>query len=89
MDAITGSVPMQPVSPALPQKEQAPEPKKVSLFSKKGKQRRPVEHPSHTSQQPPVTVLVELDDAYFRTETEYGLMETLRKRAVTIRIEVR
>ena len=37
----------------------------------------------------PVAVDVQLDEAHFRTETAYGLYETLRTRALLVVVEVR
>ena len=39
--------------------------------------------------QPPVSVDVRLDEVHFRTETEYGLYETLRGRGVLVVVDVR
>ncbi|KAM3413799.1 hypothetical protein BST61_g10483 [Cercospora zeina] len=38
---------------------------------------------------PPVTVEVEMDQVNFRTETEFGLYETIRGRAVLMKVHIR
>lgn len=37
----------------------------------------------------PVTVVVQMDEIHFRSETEYGLYETLRARVVVVIVDIR
>jgi len=61
---------------------------KPSFFGRKGGKAADVK-PLTKSKQPSVSVEVQLDEAHFRSETEFGLFETARARAVLVVVEVR
>ncbi|TKA23152.1 hypothetical protein B0A50_07182 [Salinomyces thailandicus] len=85
LDAVSDNLPATPVEIPLPPIE--PPQARTSFFGRKAsKATVEVQKPVRPE---PVTVQVELDEVYFRTETEYGLMETLRKRAVIVNVVVR
>lgn len=78
-----------------PQRQEQPEPsplpppKKTSWFG-----RKPSKAATDPAQIPqpvvsPVEVDVQLDEIYFRSETEYGLYETLRVKVVVATVDVR
>ena len=72
---------------SLPERPTAPV-AKPSFFGRKpskAMETTPVPKPGPA----PVTVNVQLDEAYFRTENEYGLYETLRGRCVLVEVDVR
>lgn len=65
-----------------------PPPQKTSWFSRKSsKAAVPVRE--QVSVVSPVTVEVHLDEIHFRSETEYGLYETLRAKVIMAIIDVR
>lgn len=80
--------------PAPPRQEQPevsplPPPKKTSWFG-----RKPSKAAAEPAQLPqpvvsPVEVDVQVDEIYFRSETEYGLYETLRVKVVVATVDVR
>ena len=82
--AISDGLPAPPVQVTLPPRE--PAQRKPSLFGRKASKAPEVKQPPRP---PPVTVQAQLDEVYFRTETEYGLLETLRRRAIVVTVEVR
>ncbi|TKA64954.1 hypothetical protein B0A55_08632 [Friedmanniomyces simplex] len=83
--AISDTVP----TPAIdaPPAPREPLPRKTSYFG-----RKPVKPPGARAlplpMKTPVAVEVHLDDVSFRTETEYGLYQTLSGRAVVLTVEV-
>jgi hypothetical protein len=80
--AVAEDVPQQ-----LPERPAAPPAVKSSMFSRR--QNKTVVTKAPKPYRPPVTVEVQLDEAHFRSETEYGLYETLRGRAVLVTVVVR
>ena len=86
LDAISDSVPIQPIAQALPVRPQPPA-SKSSFFGRKSTSSEPARE-SKTSK-PPVSVTAELDEVHFRSENDYGLYETLRGRCVLVTVEVR
>jgi len=65
-----------------------PPPQKSSWFGRKSsKAAVPIEERMHALC--PVTVNVHLDEVHFRSETEYGLYETLRAKVVMAIVDVR
>nr|POE65373.1 hypothetical protein CFP56_73018 [Quercus suber] len=85
--AISSDIPAlpEPVGPTLPN---PPATNKSSWLGRK-QSKTPNRQPSAASVKPPVTVQVSLDEAHFRSETEYGLYQTLRGRCVLVVIELR
>lgn len=74
----------QHTSPPLP--SQAP--RKTSWFGRKAAPApEPVQQVRPATS--PVTVDVQMDEIHFRSETEYGLYETLRARAVVVNVDIR
>lgn len=86
MAAISNDLPALPVplKPTLPVR---PATSKSSWFGRK-QSKMPEDEPVATAVKAPVTVQVFLDEAHFRSETEYGLYQTLRGRCVFVVIEV-
>lgn len=66
-----------------------PEPQPKSSFWSRKQSKAPEPRPVAKQSEPPVTVDVEMDQVNFRTETEYGLYETIRGRAVLVTVDVR
>lgn len=60
---------------------------KSGLFGRKSK--APGVKATSKPAKAPVTVDVQLDELYFRSESQYGLLETLRSRCVLLTIDVR
>ncbi|RMY47192.1 hypothetical protein D0865_08823 [Hortaea werneckii] len=87
LNAVSDSMVLPPVQAPLPLREQPVPANKKSLFGSRSKlpqvgQSRP------SVQMPPVTVSVKMEEVYFRTETAYGLMETLRRNALLLAVQV-
>lgn len=83
---VSDNVPAHVEEPPLP--ERPPPPTKSSFFGRK--QSKAVEQmPMPKTIQAPVMVNVQLDEVYFRSETEYGLLQTTGGRAVVLNVEVR
>ena len=62
---------------------------KSSFWGRKQKVREASPEQARKVEKPPVSVDVQLDEVHFRTETDFGLYETLRGRCVVIEVEVR
>ncbi|TKA60872.1 hypothetical protein B0A55_10666 [Friedmanniomyces simplex] len=83
--AISDTLPTPPVNSPLVPKE--PLPRKTSFFGRKpGKSSGTRTAPPPVKA--PVAIEVHLDDVFFRTETEYGLYQTLSGGAVVLTVEV-
>lgn len=86
LTAVSDGVPHELMQAPLPPREFPPS--KKSWFGRK--QSKIAELPRVTQViEAPVKVDVQLEDLHFRTETEYGLFETLRSRCVLAKVEVR
>ena len=79
-DEVVPSIPELPSRPTVPSK--------TSFFGRKHGKDADVK-PAAPPKQRPVSVRVQLDEINVRTETGYGLFETLRAQAVLVVIEVR
>ena len=66
-----------------------PPTQKTSWFGRKSSKKAAVPIREEVSVVPPVTVEVHLDEVHFRSETEYGLYETLRAKVVMAVVDVR
>lgn len=80
---------MPTVVEPLPERPAPPAAVKSSFWGRR--QKAPEVRPETVRkvETPPVSVSVLLDEVHFRTETEYGLYETLRGRCVMIEVDVR
>lgn len=89
--AVSDGMPAEPVRE--PPREPVPTPlppKKSSWFGRKSsKVPETVQETRALPAPSPATVDVQLDEAHFRSETEYGLYETLRARVVVATVDVR
>ncbi|KAK5119446.1 hypothetical protein LTR85_007546 [Meristemomyces frigidus] len=85
--AVSDGVPTRPAEAALPTRE--PLQTKQSFFGRKASKVAEAKASAKPVPLPPVTVQVLLDEVHFRTETEYGLFETVRGRAVVVSVVVR
>ena len=86
--AISETLPTNVVEQPLPQRSAPPPAGKSSFFGRKqGKAQDFKEAPEPVK--PSVAVEVQLEEVHFRTETEYGLYETIRGRGVLVTIDVR
>lgn len=72
-----------PLPPPPPQA-----PRKTSWFGRKSAQAPQPVQQVRTPAASPVTVDVQMDEIHFRSETEYGLYETLRARAVVVNVDI-
>lgn len=86
LDAVSDSMVLPPVQASLPLREQPVLANKRS-FGRRSKLPQ-VEQGRPSVQVPPVTVSVKMEEVYFRTETAYGLMETLRRNALLLAVQV-
>ena len=77
---------LKAVSVDQPLPERVAPPTAVKSSSWLRKQKAPAVSPAT---KPPVSVDVRLDDASFRSETEFGLFETVRGRCVVVEVDVR
>lgn len=85
--AVSDGMPVAPVHERPAENLQQP-PKKPSWFGRKSsKAAGPVQEARGPAC--PIEVDVQLDEIYFRSETEYGLYETLRVKVVAATIVVR
>lgn len=87
LNAVSDSMVLPPVQAPLPPREQPVPANKRSLFGSRSKLPQ-VEQSPPSVQMPPVTVSVKMEEMYFRTETAYGLMETLRRNALLLAVQV-
>lgn len=79
-------------APAVEEQPLPPRPveqRKSSFWGRKQSKAAEPHRPVATSARSPVTVEVQMEYVNFRTETEYGLYETLRGRAVMVVVVVR
>ena len=88
LEAISDHVPSFPIRQPLPERQVPPSATKSSLFNRRQNKAPEGKAPSKTVKLP-VTVDAQLDDVHFRTETKFGLYETLRGRGVLVTVEVR
>jgi hypothetical protein len=86
--AITDGVPTES-TPVYLEERPPPPPKKSSWFGRKGSKAPEVLPRVQQSNVSPVTVDVRLDDVHFRSETEFGLYETLNATVVMVVVEIR
>ena len=86
--AISDDMPTMAIDRPLPDRPTLPSTAKFSFFSKKQGKAPAASNQSYTAR-PPVVVDVQLDEANFRAETEFGLYETLRCRALLVTVDVR
>ncbi|KAI7346741.1 hypothetical protein KC354_g14167 [Hortaea werneckii] len=87
LDAVSDSIVLPPVQAPLPRREQLALATRRPLFGS-GSKLPQVEQSRPLVQMPPVTVSVKMEEVYFRTETAYGLMETLRRNALLLAVQV-
>jgi hypothetical protein len=86
--AISDDMPTMAIDRPLPERPTPPSSTKSSFFGKK-QSKAPAAPTQANTVRPPVVVDVQLDEANFRAETEYGLYETLRCRALLVTVDVR
>jgi hypothetical protein len=86
--AITDGVPVES-TPVYLEERPPPPPKKSSWFGRNSSKAPEVLPRVQQSNVSPVTVNVHLDDVHFRSETEFGLYETLSARVVMAIVDVR
>lgn len=87
LDALSDSMPA--IFEPLPERPAPPPAAKSSFWSRKQKAPEVNSEVARRAEKPPVSVAVQLDEVHFRTETEYGLFETLRGQCVLIEVNVR
>lgn len=91
--AVSDGMPVEPVTEQPRQiiPQPPPPPKKSSWFGRKSSKTPEVVHEVQpaSSSSCPVTVDVQLDEVHFRSETEFGLYETLRAKAVIATVVIR
>ena len=73
---------------ALPPPPPPPPTQKTSWFGRKSSKKAAAPVREEVSVVSPVTVEVHLDEVHFRSETEYGLYETLRAKVVMAVVDV-
>lgn len=76
-------------TPARPTIQQSKVGSSSSWFTRRGARKTQETAPKVEHKPPPVSVDVTWDDLHARSETEYGLFETKRAKAVFIAIHVR
>jgi hypothetical protein len=86
--AVTDGIPVEPV-PVHLEERPLPPPKKSSWFGRNSSKAPLAPQRAQPTPVSPVTVDVRLDDVHFRSETEFGLYETLRARVVMAMVDVR
>jgi len=88
LEAVSDNIPARPVvTEPLPPKGQPPG--KMSLFGRKQSKAPQPKEVQPEPAGPPVVINVEVDQVNFRTETEYGLYETLRGHAVLLAVHIK
>lgn len=85
--AVAGAMPRTEAEQLPP--PTSPGQSKSSRFGRKSKKEPDPTTTTSVASKPPVTVEVQLDDIHFRSETEYGLYETVSARAVLVVVDVR
>jgi hypothetical protein len=86
--AVTDGVPVES-APACLEERPPPPPKKSSWFGRNNSKAPEVRRRVQPTNVSPVTVDVRLDDVHFRSETEFGLYQTLNARVVMVVVEIR
>ncbi|KAK4613586.1 hypothetical protein CLAFUW4_09459 [Fulvia fulva] len=86
--AVAGDVPT-PLPMVEPLPERPAQPKRSSFWGRKSSQPTGPSKPAPKQSKPPVSVEVQSEQANFRTETEYGLYETVCGRTVLLVVDVR
>jgi hypothetical protein len=86
--AVTDGIPAES-APVYLDERPAPPPKKSSWFGRSNSKAPEVTPRAQPTNVSPVTVDVRLDDVHFRSETEFGLYETLSARVVMAMVDVR
>ena len=86
--AISDTVPTHNIEPPLPERPAIPPATRSSFFGRK-QSKAPEGKAASRPAKPPVSVDVQLDEVHFRTESAYGLYETLRGRGVLVTVDVR
>lgn len=82
---LGGSPATQPIRETLPER---PREQPKSFWGRKSN--KPIAFkPVTVAPAPPVTVEVEMDQVSFRSETEFGLYETMRGRGVLMKVHIR
>ena len=88
LNTVSDSKVLPPVQTPLPPREQPVLANdKRSLLGSKSKSPQ-VEESRPSVQMRPATVSVNMEEVYFRTENAYGLMETLRRNALLLAVQV-
>ncbi|RMZ07086.1 hypothetical protein D0860_05274 [Hortaea werneckii] len=88
LNAVSDSKVLPPVQTLLPPREQPVlASDNRSLLGSKSKSPQ-MEQSRPSVQMPPATVSVNMEEVYFRTENAYGLMETLRRNALLLAVQV-
>lgn len=87
LTALADDVSIPPAEAPLAARE--PLQTRKSFFGRKSSSRPEKKSNGQSVQLPPVDVQVMLDEVHLRTETEFGLFETLRGRAVIVTVVVR
>lgn len=86
--AVTDGVPVES-APVYLQETPTPTPKKSSWFSRNSSKAPQVPRTVQPTNTSPLAVDVRLDDVHFRSETEFGLYETLSAKVVLVMVDVR
>jgi hypothetical protein len=86
--AISDELPAKVADPPLPERTTPAPSAKASFFSRK-QSKAPTVAMKTSPVKAPVTVNVQLEEAHFRGETEYGLFETQRCRGLLVTVDVR
>ncbi|KAM0714782.1 hypothetical protein Q7P37_009246 [Cladosporium fusiforme] len=88
LHAVSDGMPVESTR-EQPREEPMQPPKKTSWFGRKASKGPEIMREVRPIAASPVKVGVELDEIYFRSETEYGLYETLRVKVVRATVDVR
>ena len=86
--AISDDLPARIAEPSLPERT-APTPSVRSSFFSRKQSKAPTVAMQAAPVKAPVAVDVQLEEAHFRGETEYGLYETQRCRGLLVDVDVR
>ena len=86
--AVTDGVPVDP-APVYLEERPPPPPKKSCWFGRNNSKAPEILRRVQPTDVSPVTVDVRLDDVHFRSETEFGLYETLNARVVMAMVDIR
>ena len=89
LSAVSNEVPNSSLGEAVAERTSPKSTSKSSWFGRNQQTKSPIGKAATVLPKASVVVDVQLDEAHFRSENEYGLYETLRGRCVLVSVDIR